>query len=128
MWVEVLVSGLGIYLLVGLVAAVVLHLSELRRIDPGIAGGGIFFRLVVTPGLVALWPWMMAKVWRSRRGGAPQGDVDRPLRPSGLRRVHRWGALGIALVVMALALAAILARPAEGDLATPSAEAGRGEP
>ena len=64
--VEQIVSQLllliGAYAAAGLLCAVWLHWSGLRRIDPGVEGAGLFFRLLITPGMIALWPLLLAGI------------------------------------------------------------------
>lgn len=57
------VRALGAYLAAGIVFAIAFHFWGMRRVDPGAAGSTLAFRLLVTPGLVALWPWL-ARIWR----------------------------------------------------------------
>lgn len=58
------VRGLGVYVLAGAMFAVVFHLGGLRRIDAAATSAGIAFRILVTPGLVALWPLFLGRLWR----------------------------------------------------------------
>lgn len=51
----------GLYAAVGLAAALWMHAGALRRIDPLAATAPLGARLLITPGLVALWPLMLAK-------------------------------------------------------------------
>lgn len=69
------------YLTLGLIAAVALHVRGLARLDPSTAGAGLPFRLLITPGLVALWPlallrWM--SLARSTRDTASPRGSDIP--------------------------------------------------
>jgi hypothetical protein len=41
------------------------HLRGLRRLDASSASGPWGFRVLISPGLVALWPWLFA---RARQG------------------------------------------------------------
>lgn len=53
-------AGLFLYLGAGslLVLFFVLR-GGLARFDGGARGSSVFFRLLVLPGLVALWPWLL---------------------------------------------------------------------
>ena len=55
-----LVGWLGVYFGVGLVFALAFELFALARLDPAARGAGIGFRLMIFPGLAALWPIMLA--------------------------------------------------------------------
>ena len=59
---------LGLYIAVGVLFTVAFQMRGLRRVDPAAAEGSLAFRLLITPGCVALWP-LLAASWR--RGGPP---------------------------------------------------------
>jgi len=59
---------LGAYLAIGAVFAPLFVTRLVGRIDPDAAQGSWGFRLAITPGVVALWPWMLVRVLR---GGEP---------------------------------------------------------
>ncbi len=85
----------GAYLAAGVPAAVWLH-ARLGRMDEGVRGAGPMFRLLVTPGLVALWPFLL------RRANSPGLDTfpdpNRPVPAEALRRRH--GRMVQALLVV----------------------------
>jgi len=66
---SVLVSILGVYVLVGLLVAVVLQARGLAQIDSQVVGTSWRFRLLITPGLVAFWPLFLVRMLRG--GGGP---------------------------------------------------------
>lgn len=59
----------GAYLAVGALFAPLFVTRLVGRIDPDAEHGTWGFRLAIAPGVVALWPWMLARV---RRGGEPR--------------------------------------------------------
>lgn len=61
----------GLYLALGVVFAVPFLVRGLRRIDPATAGGTLGFKLVILPGVVALWP-LLARRWLSGRTAPPE--------------------------------------------------------
>ena len=63
LWAVWVVRLLGLYLAAGLFFAVAFHLRGMRRVDAGVRGSTWGFRILVTPGVVALWPWL-ARSWR----------------------------------------------------------------
>ncbi|MFN0066029.1 MAG: hypothetical protein ACKVYV_00175, partial [Limisphaerales bacterium] len=75
----------ALYVLAGIAFAVGFHRRGLVRLDPAAAGGGLGFRLLITPGLVALWPVLR----RKSRGhpGPAAADEPRPT-PRRLRALH----------------------------------------
>ena len=66
---EWLVNLLGAYAAFGLLFAAVFVTWGIGRIDPAAKGSGIGFRLIVLPGVVALWP-LLLKRWIRARGPA----------------------------------------------------------
>jgi len=77
-WIEIL---LGAYLLAGLAFAPPFVIRGVGRIDPAARGASWGFRLIVVPGVVALWP-LLARRWLA---GAP---------PPHERNAHRDAARG----------------------------------
>lgn len=70
---ESFVLGVGVYGAVGLVAALALVLRGVARIDPVIVASPRSVRLVLVPGLVALWPVMLYK-WMKQARGSSRGE------------------------------------------------------
>lgn len=76
-FIQAVLGVAGVYLGAGLVFALVFHARGLRRVDAAGQGAGIFFRLLITPGLTVLWP-LVALKWRHALGGGSfAGDVER---------------------------------------------------
>jgi len=59
--------ALGIYLGVGAIVAVPLLVVGLPRIDPGVKPAPWTFRLLVLPGVVALWPVLLRRAMKAGR-------------------------------------------------------------
>jgi hypothetical protein len=102
---------LGLYGSAGLICALWLHARGLRRIDPAVEGAGIFFRLLITPGIVALWPLLMARWQGKQQDREVLGSVHRPLEAAALRRTQARLAWALALLLPAAVAAALLTRP-----------------
>lgn len=66
-----LVTLAGVYLLIGVGIAVPFVVRGVNRIDASAAQGSWGFRLLIFPGSVALWPFV---VRRWRRGGPPPAE------------------------------------------------------
>jgi hypothetical protein len=66
-WAQSLVSGIGAYLGVGIAFAILFLAFGLRRFDPIANAGPLRFKLLIAPGVAALWP-VMILLWV--RGGA----------------------------------------------------------
>ena len=107
------VGAVGLYLAVGSAVAAAFHWRGLGRIDPAARGAGPGFRFLITPGLVALWPWMLV-VWRraSRKSGFPGGSATSPL-PERLRGLQEWSWRILGLVVPVALLLFLASRPEE---------------
>ena len=65
---EVVVGVAGLYALLGVLCAVPFALKGVGVVDPAAADSPWSFRLIITPGVVALWPLLVLR-WRS--GGGP---------------------------------------------------------
>lgn len=66
---SVLVSLLGAYAGLGVLFAVPFVARGIERVDPAARGASPGFRLIVLPGVVALWPLLARRWWRG--AGAP---------------------------------------------------------
>lgn len=63
--VKVVFAVLGGYLLVGIVFAVLFVSVGVTRVDPAASHSSLGFKLIIIPGVVALWPWL-AHRWRRK--------------------------------------------------------------
>jgi hypothetical protein len=107
------------YLAMGALYSVALHLVGLRKIDPGTVGAGWWFRLLITPGLIALWPLMFVRWRRAARTCWPvRGEIHTPLSARGIRRAHGRLALTLLVIAPLLLLLAVVFRPAEPEPGT----------
>ena len=68
--VEAVLQGFAIYAAAGVVFALAFLAFGLKRIDNGAKDTSLAFRLIVLPGLIALWPLMLIR-WIA--GGQPHG-------------------------------------------------------
>lgn len=60
-WNELIVVGVGLYLLLGMIAGPVALLFLAPRSDQALAASGKSVRVLLVPGAVAIWP---IAVWR----------------------------------------------------------------
>jgi len=61
--VSTLLTILAIYLLIGLIFALVMLLRGVSKLDPGADGSGWGFKLIIIPGAMVFWPFL----WRNWR-------------------------------------------------------------
>jgi hypothetical protein len=54
----------ALYGAIGLVTAIFLLAGGLRRLDPAAAQGGPGFKLLILPGMIALWPFLLRRYAR----------------------------------------------------------------
>jgi hypothetical protein len=109
--VELVGGFLALYVAAGAAVAVALHVRGLRRIDPAVRGAGVLFRILITPGLTALWPLMLARWWRAIAGNDTAAEVHRPLPARALRATHRRLAQALTIVIPIAAGAGLVLRP-----------------
>ena len=59
--IEILVNIAAVYLLIGLIFAIIFVLRGAVKIDPNVQGTSFLFRLMLIPGATLLWPVMLKK-------------------------------------------------------------------
>lgn len=64
---QFLVSAAGIWTAIGLLFGVVFVTRWVGRIDPNAAEGSWGFRLAILPGVAALWPVLLYRLWKGPR-------------------------------------------------------------
>jgi hypothetical protein len=109
--VKLLLALAGVYAGSGIVFALMFHLRGLRSVDHGAQGAGWFFRLLITPGIVVLWPLLAGRWRRFAQGSAFAGAADAPVRPARLRALHALAWKLLAVLVPLLVAAALYWRP-----------------
>ncbi|NUM54885.1 MAG: hypothetical protein HUU46_14660 [Candidatus Hydrogenedentes bacterium] len=108
--VTISVYGACAYLALGAVATLALHARGLRILDHATAGAPISFRVLVTPGLIALWPIMLCKWRKAARGGDGAGRPDAPIPALRLRQIHGIAIRLLALLIPVAVGAAVMVR------------------
>lgn len=58
---ELIVAAAGAYIVLGAAFAIVFLARGMGQVDPAAAASGKAFRLIVTPGVVALWPVLLRR-------------------------------------------------------------------
>ena len=64
---EILIGALTIYALLGVIFAAAFVALGIGRVDPVAAHAPLGFRLIVKPGVAALWPLLLRRWIRSAR-------------------------------------------------------------
>ena len=59
--VSLLVILIGIYVAAGIVAAAPIVLFGIPSMDPAVRGSARLFRLIILPGVIALWPLLLRR-------------------------------------------------------------------
>ncbi|MEZ5398436.1 MAG: hypothetical protein R2729_02135 [Bryobacteraceae bacterium] len=60
---DLFLAAMAVYLAAGLSVAVWFTAFRLDRFDPAAQGAGVWFRILILPGLAALWPIVVARWW-----------------------------------------------------------------
>jgi hypothetical protein len=111
--VKLMLGVVAIYLAMGAAFAVAFHWAGLRRLDAAANGAGWFFRVLITPGIIALWPVLGMK-WAFGNDRVPSATAsDGREADSSLRTWHRRAWWVLVLVIPALVALALWFRPAE---------------
>jgi len=69
-----LMAAIYIYLAIGFFVGTALISFGLSRVDSETSGSGLGFRLVILPGVIALWPLLLRRTIRG--GGEPSLQKD----------------------------------------------------
>jgi hypothetical protein len=59
--IEIIFVVTGIYVLLGLLFAILFIIKGVDKVDEGAHGGSIGFRLIILPGVMAFWPLLLQK-------------------------------------------------------------------
>lgn len=74
---RLLAAACHAYLAAGLLLLPWWHRAGLRRIDAGAAGAAWPVRLILSPGLVLLWPVLLRAAWRNPGHPPPESNAHR---------------------------------------------------
>ena len=64
---EIFLDLVSVYLVLGLIFAVLFITKGLGSVDEGAKGSGIGFRIILIPGTVVFWPILLKKWIQSKR-------------------------------------------------------------
>ena len=54
-------KAIGVYLLIGLIFALIFVVFGVSKVDQDAKGSGLGFRLIILPGTILLWPFLLLK-------------------------------------------------------------------
>jgi hypothetical protein len=63
---NVILLTLAAYIAIGVAFGLYFVFKGIARIDPAAAHAGIAFRLLMLPGAVGLWPWLLIRLVRAK--------------------------------------------------------------
>jgi len=92
------------YLGCGALVAAFFFVRWCGSFDPSAREGSWGFRVLIAPGVVALWPVILAQVARLQRNQKVEGEAETPISPEALRRNH-----SLAFVVLGILAQVIFA-------------------
>ena len=65
--ITIFLTVLAIYFLIGLVFAILFLMGAAKKIDPLMADSKWIVRLLLFPGCIAVWPFMISKLIKASR-------------------------------------------------------------
>jgi hypothetical protein len=119
-FVTIALYAAGAYALAGVMLLIPFHRFALPRLDESANGASRGFRVLVSPGLVALWPVILRKWLAARRGGEVHGSPDEPVSSLNIRRTQSVLMKIVAIAAPLLLALAIAARPDPAPPVQPS--------
>jgi hypothetical protein len=108
--VQICLGLAALYVLGGVLFAALFHARGIARVDHAAQGASKGFRVLVTPGIVALWP-LVWKRWREPEGSSWLGSQTRPVPAERLRRRHGMFIILVLVLVLVIAIPALVLRP-----------------
>ena len=82
---EIVVSLVAVYTALGLCVAVPFVWRLVERLDRSAVGGTWGFRLLIVPGVVALWPYLLARLLRGATAPPDEWTAHRRIATRGTR-------------------------------------------
>ena len=61
MIVSIILIVLAVYLAAGFLFAIPFVIKGVNKVDEGAHGGSIGFRIIIIPGTMVFWPWLLIK-------------------------------------------------------------------
>lgn len=109
-FVRAVLMALASYLVMGIGWLLPFHRFALPAIDESARGASWGFKILISPGLITLWPVILWKWNTVRRGGNPHGRPDAPIASHTIRKSQSLLMKLIAIAIPLLVAAAILNR------------------
>lgn len=67
MVIEIIFMLIAIYLLLGLLFAIAFVIKGVEVVDEGAHGGSIGFRIIIIPGTMVFWPFLLKRWLRAKK-------------------------------------------------------------
>jgi len=67
MIIQIILTAVAIYLLLGFVFAIAFIIKGVSKIDEGAHGSSIGFRIIIIPGVIVFWPLLLKKWLRANK-------------------------------------------------------------
>ena len=110
-----------LYAAVGFVFAVAFQIRGLGVVDPAARHAGWFFRALITPGTMALWPLLIRRWQVALQSSGKPTEASVFISPEALGRLHQrawWVILLSAPIILGIALIFRPSEPIQSKLPT----------
>ena len=67
MIVEIVLNVIAVYLICGFVFSIAFLIKGISKIDKGVGGGTIGFKIIIIPGMIVFWPYLLKKWIRANK-------------------------------------------------------------
>jgi tellurite resistance protein TehA-like permease len=99
------------YVLLGIVVAVYIHFFALHLLDDSANGGSIGFRILVTPGIIGLWPIVLSKANDVKKDIKVGSDPNSPFSARQIRSGQKVLIQFLTVIILVLLATALIKRP-----------------
>jgi hypothetical protein len=114
--IDVFWYGIFVYVFLGILACLLIQFSKLHLLDDSADGGSFGFRIVITPGIILLWPLVLYKTRASKKASDMTANGEHQASALQLRSKQRLSIVILAVIIPILFATALLARPNAPEL------------
>lgn len=80
-----LLTILALYVAAGLIFSIYFAAVGVTKLDKAARGTSVFFRILIVPGTVALWPYLVQRLIRGTQGPPEERNAHRDLAGRSVR-------------------------------------------